>query len=337
MSHLKHLPHILHLPHVFDAGQGRGLSFVQVVAALAPTAWWRMASTADSSGNGHTLTLVAAPSQAAVGAVKNDANAATLFVAASSQGATAASAADLNLAAGLSVTLACWVKFTTIGAQKTLMSKGINGAPYSLEVKATNKITFGIPFVVDDVILSTTSVTVGDWIHVALTRSGNNYVLYYNGVSDATATDANAFGSGNSERFTIGCFDNGGNLIRPIDATMDEVLFFKGTALTAAQVLALYTASAKTKVTVVSAVGTDANTVAMTFSSPCTFVGDTSVVFLFDASGDYVAALGPGGTVIFTGTGIGDAAAWSVVVEDRTEIDFGADKYLKCPSTGLVT
>lgn len=202
----------------------------------SPTAYWRLSSTADASGNGHTLTPQNAPSQAAASLLVGDADPATLFVAASNQYLTAAHHASLSASGDF--TLISLVKPTAVQAtNRTLISKG--AMQYHLRLDTSNRLTFDIATVVDAIVTSA-ALAAATTYHGAVTRSGNDFVMYINGVSVATATDATATNPANTEIVRLGSFD-GTNF--PGNHTQDETAIIINTALSAGQVAALYTQS----------------------------------------------------------------------------------------------
>lgn len=54
----------------------------------------------------------------------------------------------------------------------------------------SGKLTMDIPYVKGNLFFGATVMSTGVWYHVAVTKSGNNYVAYVNGQPDATVTDA---------------------------------------------------------------------------------------------------------------------------------------------------
>ena len=89
---------------------------------------------------------------------------------------------------------------------------------------------------------STAGWSTGTWYHVALVRNGNDWNIYRNGISVASATNSDAMPNP-SGPLTLGRFDDGGLLSGEyLDGYMDEVQIFKGTALSQAEIQAIYNA-----------------------------------------------------------------------------------------------
>ena len=69
--------------------------------------------------------------------------------------------------------------------------------------------------------------TINTWIHIALSRSGNNWYFFINGNLDVTASNTAAFG-GASRSLTVGNYGGGG--LYGIDGYIDEFRVSKGIA-----------------------------------------------------------------------------------------------------------
>lgn len=80
---------------------------------------------------------------------------------------------------------------------------------------------------------SGSSVVNGDVI--ALTRSGNDFKTYINGVLDLDFTDATA-ATGGTGYFTIGALLNGTTVTFPINATLENILVYRDRALTVSEI-----------------------------------------------------------------------------------------------------
>ena len=84
---------------------------------------------------------------------------------------------------------------------------------WAIFIDGTGKIVFMIDPNDTQILKSTTSVPIGAWTHIAITRSGNTYTLYINGEVHKTATLAHTMqaGSGALEIGTLGDHSTFGN------------------------------------------------------------------------------------------------------------------------------
>ena len=67
---------------------------------------------------------------------------------------------------------------------------------FDLDGGGVRKVRVSIPFLAWGVVMGGTALANGTWYHVAVTRSGNTWTIYLNGVSDGTASNATAQESG---------------------------------------------------------------------------------------------------------------------------------------------
>lgn len=93
---------------------------------------------------------------------------------------------------GTNYTIEGWVKLSA--SSLALFGRGDAGVPgqYLIFINGSNQLLLDIPFVAGGVLTGGTALTDGVWTHVALTKNGNDYTFFVNGVSDGTATNASA-------------------------------------------------------------------------------------------------------------------------------------------------
>jgi hypothetical protein len=89
-----------------------------------------------------------------------------------------------------------WVNFSSLASASTIIASGNSELGRTLlYYDVTNGLRYAVARTSDQVSIqqgSTSGWTTGTWYHVALVRTGNNYVLYRNGISIATGTNAYA-------------------------------------------------------------------------------------------------------------------------------------------------
>lgn len=121
-------------------------------------------------------------------------------------------------------TVECWFKRTTGGSGYiAAFSHSDQGLPghYFVYLLTTNsnKLMLDIPYVVGGVLESSVGLNTNQWYHVALTKSGNVYTLYLDGVQNAQVTNASAtYATG---KFAIGAIGSA-NFTGPTQ--IDEVI-----------------------------------------------------------------------------------------------------------------
>lgn len=172
-------------------------------------------------------------------------NAAT-FVSASSQylgcaesacGGTSGNGLDAD--ANQSITYAAWMKSTTTGTYKTVISKtnSDTGPGYYLRFNSSNQANCRIADGTNNVaVASTATITDGNWHHVAcvVDRANQLLIQYVDGVAKSTSTSS--IGSLDSTiDFQIGT-RNGANYL---NGSVDEAAFWRK-ALTANEIAVLY-------------------------------------------------------------------------------------------------
>lgn len=126
-------------------------------------------------------------------------------------------------------TIECWVYFNALGAQGSynpaIISYGGSSWNFDFAVDGNGSIFLyvGVSYIIQS---ANGQITTGSWIHIALVRSGNNFTIYKNGVSIASATSSSSFSlSGISPK--IGAVDASNGAI---NAYIDDLRITKGYA-----------------------------------------------------------------------------------------------------------
>lgn len=133
-------------------------------------------------------------------------------------------------------TCECFVRFdSTASFPEIITVDGATGihAGHGLGVSTGLKLAFSTRSASDPAsaaaasIVGTTSVSAGIWYHVAVTRAGNVYRLFLDGIQEATTTSATAVKSPAGRSAVIGqYYDN----TERLDGYLDEFRFTKGVA-----------------------------------------------------------------------------------------------------------
>ena len=187
-------------------------------------------TTADSTGNGNTGTLINTPAWVGGGGL--------LLAAASSQYVSVGTPSDLNITGQMSV----WakVKPNSFPALGTIFSKGFDSTneQYSLRFSsATGADFFTYNGTVHGVQQTGLSFSAGTIYTLAGTFSGSVWTLYVNGSSVGTATDSQG-PVHTANPVEIGAEDDTGSPFRFFDGTIYRVRVWN-TGLTSAQVSSL--------------------------------------------------------------------------------------------------
>ena len=144
----------------------------------------------------------------------------------------------LELSTG-NFTIDVWINTNVLGTVKTIISKdenqNINWGNLSLSIASNNLINFVCnPNFGDNTgqvkLISTTAIVVNNWMHVAVSRSGNNWYLFINGVIEHTINSSVGFRDSPS-LFYIGCSLISNNAASFFNGYISNLRIIKGTAL----------------------------------------------------------------------------------------------------------
>lgn len=135
-------------------------------------------------------------------------------------------------------TIEFWIRFTsvtTVGGAYYILQKAVGNAPVPwgfLLLSSTGKIYFygskDTPFGSTAYqVVSSTTMVVDTWYHIAGTRSGSTFALWINGAAEGTATYAGALHSA-AEHVVIGGIDY--TLDVSVDGYIDDVRITGGVA-----------------------------------------------------------------------------------------------------------
>lgn len=203
------------------------------------------ALTTDGSGNSHTLTAIATPTEDASGKYGG----AVAYASASSQAHSAVDGADFKPTGNFSIS--AWIKTSTTGTQKVIFTSWAAAtskyAGIEMQIDASNKINIysgknsGVVEGTDlQKAVSATSVTDGNWHHVVGTWDGSTLRAYVDGKMDGSAVWANAPVYQATNYVRVGCANDTGTNYGYFNGSIDDLAFFNGTALSADQIKELY-------------------------------------------------------------------------------------------------
>lgn len=122
-------------------------------------------------------------------------------------------------------TIDLWAKATSLAATRTLVSQHVTtNNEYRFYITTTGAVGFQVvsaTVTIIDVISATGQVVAGTAYHLAIQRSGNNFTIFKNGVSIATATDADAI-----PNFAFGLrIGMRGDTLDPFVGSVDEIRY----------------------------------------------------------------------------------------------------------------
>ena len=148
---------------------------------------------------------------------------------------TTPTTADFNLTGDF--TLECWVNVATTAAGNVLFSVGapISVYHYVVNVNTNNTVSWSLnssaTWNISHTYTTTDAVPINTWTHLAFVRSGNNFTIYFNGVSKYT-TASYTQPSTASGTFYLGTYfadaNNDGSYFR---GNISNFRILKGTAL----------------------------------------------------------------------------------------------------------
>jgi len=127
-------------------------------------------------------------------------------------------------------TIECWVKQSTLANYPVIFAQdqsGVGNPAFRLEVtNGSNTLLFAMTDGVNSVAYnSTSSISVGNWIHIAVVRNGNTYTTFVNGVASGSSTIAGTLNHNNNTfNFRIGArrYDVSGGPGNPFPGAFDD-------------------------------------------------------------------------------------------------------------------
>ena len=171
----------------------------------------------DFNGNltdrGHAGRTMTAENGAAVSTTQTKFGTHSLSGNGSTHHITAVNSADFRFGSG-DFTIECWFYPTTIGRIHGIASQLADGARgWFMDITSGNKLRlYGYVGSWQELGISTTSVTVNNWHHLAVTRDGNNFRVFLNGVLEDTTVVSGSFTEETSNVMTVGyASHSGGN------------------------------------------------------------------------------------------------------------------------------
>jgi hypothetical protein len=156
----------------------------------------------DRGPTGRTMTSV---NSAAASSTQTKFGSHSLSLNGSNQYLTAVNSADFRFGSG-DFTIECWIYPTTVGRIHGIATQLADGARgWFMDITAANKLRlYGYVGSWQELGISTTSVTVNNWHHCAVTRDGNNFRVFLNGVLEDTTVVSGSFTEETSNVLTVG-------------------------------------------------------------------------------------------------------------------------------------
>ena len=131
-------------------------------------------------------------------------------------------------ASGATFTIEFWVYFNSISGQQDFVMNYANSSGGLVIRKTTGHVIQTNLSGDGDDITGTTTVSTGQWYHVALSGSSGSYKLFLNGTQEGS-TYTGSLGAGSST-YQIGAFYWSGNLYGPLNGYLDDMRFTAGLA-----------------------------------------------------------------------------------------------------------
>jgi len=187
----------------------------------------------DASTNNFTITRFGTP---VISTTQSKFGGASGFFNAQGDVITAPSNTDFDMGSG-NFTMECWI-YTTSSARQLLFSRGNNAgntdsSSFSLQINLANKIQFN--FIDNNVpanftsAISSASMALNTWTHIAVVRNGNTITIYINGTADGTLDVTGKTMNISTYSVKIGDYTSAGDL--EFTGYMDDLRITKGKAL----------------------------------------------------------------------------------------------------------
>lgn len=143
---------------------------------------------------------------------------------------TAPNSADFQFGSG-DFTIENWIRLNAVGQFHEIANQMTNSARgWMYDVTSGNKLRlYGFISSWQELGISTTSLTTGQWYHCAVTREGTSFRLFLDGVLEDTTVISGAFTEENSTPFTVGYIGDG-SLSRYMNGWIDDLRITKGVA-----------------------------------------------------------------------------------------------------------
>ncbi|HUV66196.1 MAG TPA: LamG domain-containing protein, partial [Sedimentisphaerales bacterium] len=125
------------------------------------------------------------------------------------------------------ITIAAWIKANTFGNWRGFVVKGLETAPYAMQMWGDGSLRFGWNYgsppgaVGNGLVNSNGKMPLGEWAHLAVTYDGSTLSFYINGGLDTQETDVSLVFGTNDEPLILGCDFPGGD--EYFDGAMDDV------------------------------------------------------------------------------------------------------------------
>ncbi len=214
----------------------------QAISVAPTTTTAYTVTVTDSSGCIRTAfqTITASTNATAIASINNDAamsfNGTDTYIGVGN---------DSSLSISGDASFSMWVKLTSLGSFRALLSKRVSDTSrnYEIMIRNTNNISFYSGPINSAKLTSSSTVPLNTWTHIAVVVSGNNINSYFNGVKDSvTGTLTGGLTSGVEDLFIGVRSLNGVTDGLEMIGSMDEVAIWDS-ALSSCDVKGIYEGS----------------------------------------------------------------------------------------------